>query len=277
MKLDDAAMLSVNAAPCSPLGGGGSYRPTGLLSSFNGQSALGNWRLLVTNTNNISCGNLETFSINICGNRVDMMMITKVSVLTNDNECEFVVLNKNLDPAFSDNCAGALLTHNYIFGPFDNTLQGAVLPLGETTVVWTATDAAGNVRTCTIIYEVKDKNKPEFINCPDPDYIQDAEPGICGAYVNFSLPIAFDACDGQLEVRQVDNTGLFTGSVFPVGMSISPGCSGGTIFRTTHSSICRGYPSCLVRQSLLSLSAPIGHRRLSDPRNLFPSRLRERP
>ena len=220
LSLDDAAALSVNAAPCNPLGGGGIYRPTSLLAAFNGQSALGNWRLLVTNTNNVSCGSLETFSINICGNSVDMMMITKVSVLTNDNECEFVVLNKNLDPAFTDNCAGALLTHNYIFGPFDNTLQGAVLPLGETTVVWTATDAAGNVRTCTIIYEVKDKNKPEFINCPDPDYIQDAEPGICGAYVNFSLPIAFDACDGQLEVRQVDNTGLFTGSVFPVGMSI---------------------------------------------------------
>src|SRR5690606_21385246 len=137
-----------------------------------------------------------------------------------DNNCDFTITTKDYDPAFMDNCQGVLLRHDYIYGPFNNTLQGASLPLGITMVTWTATDASGNITQCMIRYEVKDQNGPVFINCPANDVIQDAEPGICGAYVNFSLPLAFDACEGQLQVRQIDSTGLNTGSVFPVGMTI---------------------------------------------------------
>jgi subtilisin-like proprotein convertase family protein len=220
LNLDDAAANSSGGAPCNPLGNGGTFRPAGLLSNFNGQMSMGTWQLLVTNTHPASCGTLTNFTLNICGNSIDLLFNTKVSILANEGECDFTVLTKEFDPNFTDNCAGTKLTHNYIFGPFNNTLQGAVLPLGSTSVIWTATDAAGNISICTIIYEVKDRNKPVFINCPEPDVIQDAEPNTCGAYVNFALPLAFDDCGGQITVEQIDDTGLATGSIFPVGMTI---------------------------------------------------------
>jgi len=220
LNLDDAAEESVAGAPCNPLGNGGVFRPTNLLSGFNGQFSQGIWQLLVTNTNPASCGTLSTFSLNICGNASDLLFSTKVSILADGGKCDFTVLTQDFDPEFTDNCTGTTLKHNYIFGPFDNTLQGAVLPLGSTSVTWTATDEAGNVMTCVILYEVKDRNKPVFINCPEPDVIQDAEPNTCGAYVNFALPLAFDDCGGQVKVEQIDDTGLATGSIFPVGMTI---------------------------------------------------------
>ncbi len=220
LNLDDAAVNAVASASCNPLGNGGTFKPAGLLAGFNGQSSQGIWELLVTNTNLASCGVLTKFSLNICGNSLDLLFNTKVSILADAGRCDFTVLTKEFDPNFTDNCAGTILTHDYIFGPFNTTLQGAFLPLGSTTIIWTATDAAGNIRRCTIVYEVKDRSKPVFINCPEPDVIQDAEPFACGAFVNFALPLAFDDCGGQMNVFQIDDTGLATGSVFPVGMTI---------------------------------------------------------
>lgn len=218
--LDDEAATSINTAPCSPLGNGGSYFTLNPLSAFNGESSLGGWQLIVTNNNAVSCGTLDEFTLNICGNSVNANLVTTVSILTDDNSCDFTVVSNEYDPEFTDNCNNVVIAHDYIFAPNTNTLVGAVLPLGETTVIWTVTDDSGNTIQCTIIYIVKDQSIPEFINCPENDVIQDAEPGTCGANVNFALPIAFDDCDGQIVVQQTDNTGLFSGSVFPVGMTI---------------------------------------------------------
>ena len=108
---------------------------------------------------------------------------------------------------------------DYIMGPFDHTLQGAVFPVGVTPVLWTVTDQAGNTSTCILNIEVLDTQAPEFLNCPRPDVVENAETGLCGAYVNFSPPIAEDNC-GTVTVTQTDNTGLNTGDIFPVGKTI---------------------------------------------------------
>ena len=44
-------------------------------------------------------------------------------------------------------------------------------------------------------------------------------PGMCGAFVNFSLPIATDNCELDTLI-QIDMTGLTSGDMFPVGTTI---------------------------------------------------------
>jgi hypothetical protein len=58
-------------------------------------------------------------------------------------------------PTGTDNCGAVSFTNN----------APAVFPLGNTTVTWTATDAAGNITTCTQVVTVSDNVKPT-ITCP---------------------------------------------------------------------------------------------------------------
>ncbi|WP_188502561.1 HYR domain-containing protein, partial [Pontibacter amylolyticus] len=53
-------------------------------------------------------------------------------------------------PATADNCSGASIINN----------APATFPLGNTTVTWTATDAAGNTATATQVVTVEDKESP---------------------------------------------------------------------------------------------------------------------
>ncbi len=217
IELDDDAFDLLASADCSLINTGLAYSPAVLLFMVNGESSLGEWELVISNASTTSCGSIDEFKLEICGNTIDQLVNGRVSVLVNTGECAFAITDDTYNPVFIDNCPDVVMTHDYILGPFDNTLVGSVLPLGETSIVWTTTDASGNSVSCTMIYEVLDQSAPEFINCPANDIIQDAEPGICGAYVNFSAPLAFDECDDQVDVVQIDATGLISGSVFPVG------------------------------------------------------------
>ena len=66
-----------------------------------------------------------------------------------------------------------------------------------------------------------DSTPPSFVNCPRPPVIVDAPAGWCSSFVNFSYPIAEDDCTAREEIviRQIDTTGLSTGSLFPVGLT----------------------------------------------------------
>lgn len=71
-------------------------------------------------------------------------------------------------------------------------ISGDEFPLGDTTVEFTATDASGNISTCTFTVTVVDDEVPE-ITCPG-NITQDNDTGNCGAVVNYSLPTATDNC-----------------------------------------------------------------------------------
>ena len=215
---DEEAANSVTTA-CATIQNGDTLRGQEALSAFYGNFSMGDWSLIITSANTAACGTLTDLALEICGMDNTGTDTTRVSILAGE-ECEYQVLDDSFDPPFTDNCDGSELSHNYIFSPNPNTLTGTVLPLGQTTVIWTVTDSSGNTASCVMIYEVIDQGSPYFINCPEPDVVQEAEPGTCGAYVNFATPIAFDECDGQIVVTQVDDTGLSSGSLFPVGMSI---------------------------------------------------------
>lgn len=208
------------AAACGSLALGMDLAPEGALAAFDGEMTAGTWRLVIESDDEELCGSLDRAVLRLCGNRQALTGITHLALIAPDDACEYLVTDSILDVPFFDNCSGAVIEHDFLTGPFDHTMQGARLPVGLNLVNWVATDSMGNVSECAIIYEVIDTTKPVFVNCPAPDVVQDAEAGLCDAYVNFSLPVAFDNCQGQVAVDQVDLTGLSSGSRFPVGLTI---------------------------------------------------------
>jgi len=68
---------------------------------------------------------------------------------------------------------------------------------------------------------VQDTIAPDFQNCPKDPIIVDAPFGWCSSFVNFEYPWAYDNCMGLYSrIEQVDITGLKSGSLFPVGLTI---------------------------------------------------------
>jgi hypothetical protein len=106
--------------------------------------------------------------------------------------------------------------------PFPDSLnyQTYDFELGTSVITYYAEDALGNFTTCSFQITVSDDDPPHFLNCPEPPVVQNAESMHCDAYVNFALPIVSDNCDNNPTVVKIDQTGLNTGSRFPVGTTI---------------------------------------------------------
>lgn len=86
-------------------------------------------------------------------------------------------------------------------------------------VVLTVVDMEGNTSSCTLKLTLQDTIAPVFLNCPQPNIVLNTLPGMCGAFANFTLPLATDNCEMD-RVEQTDNTGLSSGDMFPVGTTI---------------------------------------------------------
>ncbi|WP_173021307.1 T9SS type A sorting domain-containing protein [Lewinella sp. W8] len=149
-------------------------------------------------------------------------------------------------PLPTDNCDVILYTYTItnpdgsIAGPFDITAllnPDITNPLpdqffGEyrfqhvdpdtktSTVTYYAEDAVGNFTQCSFEVTVTDDDPPRFINCPEPAVIVDAPETWCAAFANYSLPLAVDNCSIPV-VTQVDDTGLTSGDLYPVGITIN--------------------------------------------------------
>ena len=87
--------------------------------------------------------------------------------------------------------------------------SGSTFPVGTTLVTATATDAAGNMASCTFNVTVNDTEVP-VVTCPT-DITQANDPGMCGAVVTF-MASATDNCPG-VTTSSVPASGSF----FPVG------------------------------------------------------------
>lgn len=66
LSFNDNAADPVSAAGCNPLGQGGTFRPVGSLSSFNGLSIAGDWTLNITDNVNQDGGELSSWSLEFC-------------------------------------------------------------------------------------------------------------------------------------------------------------------------------------------------------------------
>jgi uncharacterized repeat protein (TIGR01451 family) len=90
--------------------------------------------------------------------------------------------------------------------------SGSVFPLGTTVVTNTATDASGNIATCTFTVTMVD-GEPPVIGCPS-DLLLPNDPGVCGAVVSFTVS-ATDNCS----VPAVTSVPA-SDSVFPTGTTV---------------------------------------------------------
>lgn len=81
---------------------------------------------------------------------------------TNLGNCTYTVSGSEFNPTVNENCTGFTLTNNF---NNTNTLAGAVLPTGTTTVIWTITDGALLSDMCTVTIQVTDDDSPS-ITCP---------------------------------------------------------------------------------------------------------------
>ena len=136
------------------------------------------------------------------------------SVSTDAGECSYKVNNTAWDPAYTDNCPDAVLSHDYAMAPNSNTLNGATFPVGTTTVTFVVTDASGNTATCSMDVTVTDNEAPVYVNCPVTMVMIGNDPDECSGKLNWSIPVAEDNC-GIATNEQTG--GLPSGSVVPVG------------------------------------------------------------
>ena len=109
-------------------------------------------------------------------------------------------------PTGSDNCEVASLTSSHE--------SGAIFLLGVTTVMVTLTDIHGQTTTHEFDILVSDDQAPEILGMPSSSS-QSADPGVCGAVIEWPAPSATDNCP---------NPSLFTehpsGSFFSVGTTL---------------------------------------------------------
>jgi len=109
-------------------------------------------------------------------------------------------------PTATDNCTVATVTND----------APGTFALGNTTVTWTVTDAAGNTNTDTQIVTVEDQTDPTIIGLPS-DITVSTDPGVCEAAVNWPAPVAGDNCPGATIAQ---TQGFTNGSNFPTGTTL---------------------------------------------------------
>ena len=133
--------------------------------------------------------------------------------------CGYLVIGTEFDATFTDNCTGGSIT-NSINGTA--TIAGEFLPLGDTTVTWTATDGSGNPATCTTTITVED-NTPPQMTCA-PAAIRSTDPGLCEYTVQGT---EFDASAGDpcginpaTFINDFTGTNTVGGAVLPQGTTI---------------------------------------------------------
>ncbi len=131
--------------------------------------------------------------------------------------CNYTHAGSSLDPtAFGDNCLGTTVTNDFTGTA---TLDGATFPLGTTTVVWTAIDAALNTITCQYDVTVIDVEAPT-ITCATPAASYNTDAGTCThTFAGTGLdPVATgDNCSVASIVNNFTGTATLNGATFPLG------------------------------------------------------------
>lgn len=148
-------------------------------------------------------GNTATCSFTVTVNDTQVPVISgcpsNISVNNDLGVCGAMVTFTN--PTASDNCS-------FTFTQTAGLPSGSIYPTGTTNNVFTATDASGNITTCSFTVTVTDTEAP-VITCPTPIVINN-DPGICGAVVTFADATATDNC-GSSPIELVTNGGFESG------------------------------------------------------------------
>lgn len=121
--------------------------------------------------------------------------------IDNGLSCDYTIGNYVSSAVVLDNCP------NYTVS--QSPPAGTSIPVGSNTVTLTVLDAGGNTNSCSFQLEVFETQNPTII-CPS-DTVS------CDPVVSYALPTFSDNCLASL--AQTDQTGLSSGSTFPVGIT----------------------------------------------------------
>ncbi len=164
-----------------------------------------NGETVVTLTATDAAGNISasSFSVHV----VDIQIPTIIGLPPQINSgTDLGVCGAVIDwaaPFALDNCGMESLT--------TDVEPGSMLPVGVTTVTYTAIDVNGNTLISTFPITIEDLELPQFIS-PTGDIQVSSEPGLCDAAVSWTEIVATDACGIQ------SLTGTHTsGDRFPLG------------------------------------------------------------
>ncbi|HMX39157.1 MAG TPA: HYR domain-containing protein, partial [Saprospiraceae bacterium] len=153
-----------------------------------------------------AAGNSSTCSFTVTVNDTQLPTITCPAniVRSNDlNQCGAVV---TYTVTATDNCPGVTTTQT------GGIASGGFFPVGTTTNTWKATDASGNMATCSFTVTVNDTQSPVLM-CPGNITVNNS-PNLCAGVASWAPIMATDNCPG-VTVSFV--SGMASGSLFPVG------------------------------------------------------------
>ncbi|MFB9055617.1 gliding motility-associated C-terminal domain-containing protein [Mariniflexile ostreae] len=163
---------------------------------------IGTYTLTVTD-NDTECSVSKTFEVVTAIDVINPTITCPADITLNVDEDACEATNVTLEtPITADNCGVATVEHD----------APSNFPMGNTIVIWTVTDHAGNIQTCEQTVTVIDTIKPTII-CPSNLSVNvDAE--ACDATnVTLELPTTADNCG----VATVENDAP---SSFPIGNTI---------------------------------------------------------
>ncbi|MFN0202309.1 MAG: HYR domain-containing protein, partial [Bacteroidia bacterium] len=152
--------------------------------------------------------NVTTCSFTVTVNDTELPTITNCpadTILGNTPSLCGAIVSWNM-PMITDNCPNLQIVNN--FNPSDT------FPIGTTTVIYTATDASGNVSTCSFDITVNDTEAPMASNCPS-DIVQSSTATSCDATVNWTPPTFADNCALASVVSNYN-----PGDIFPSGITV---------------------------------------------------------
>lgn len=170
----------------------------------------------VTYTATDSSGNVSTcsFVVTVIDNQLSVITgcPSDINVDSQDNICGAIVTWT--EPTATDNCSNMVLTSSHN--------SGDEFPIGTTTVTYTATDAAGNVVTCSFDVTVTDVTLPVVLNCPT-DISINALHNICAAPAFWSTPTVVDPCSNSSITSSHQSGELFDVGTTTVSYTITDG------------------------------------------------------
>ncbi|MAM29971.1 MAG: hypothetical protein CMC13_13190 [Flavobacteriaceae bacterium] len=195
---------------------GGVYSGPGVTDDGNGMtytfdtnaSGTGTHTITYTFTDGNGCTASASDMVTVEDN--DPPVITCPGDITVDNDpgqCGAIV---NFAATATDNCPSTV-TITYSQDP------GTEFAVGTTVVTATATDGGGNTSTCTFNITVNDAEDPT-ITCP-VDITQSTDPGVCGAVINYTAPVAADNCGGLIVTETFNFTGASQTFIVPTGVT----------------------------------------------------------
>ncbi len=137
--------------------------------------------------------------------------------IADPGHCGFTMTDTRFDPFFSDQCSMATLSNDY---NNSSSLAGETFPIGTTTVIWTATDAAYNTASCTIEIVVTDEEAPT-IDCNNIVTDLATDPGECSftALGNSLDPLFGDNCTALTLSNDYNSSASLADEIFPKGLT----------------------------------------------------------